>query len=161
MIPFKVEFITIVVTESGKRGTAMLKEVLIESTEYFTKKVLAKEVTLYESCSLEPAYASSIQIHGDENYDITVFVREKSLKTMAFLFLYDDAPTEEVLQDLMNEIANIVVGRAKVTAAEKYQVKFDISTPDYRGNDQRPGENDFEITFLFEEELMTITGKGK
>ena len=139
----------------------MLKEVLIESTEYFTKNVLDKTVTLYESCSLEPAYASSIDIHGDENYTITVFVREKSLKAMAFLFLFDDAPTDEVLQDLINEIANIVVGRAKVTASEKHQVKFDITTPTYQGADQRPGENDFEITFLFEEELMTITGKGK
>ena len=139
----------------------MLKEVLIESTEFFAKNVLDREVTLYESCSLEPAYAASIDIHGDENAVVTVFVREKSLRTMAFLFLYEEEPTDEVLEDLIREIANIVVGRAKVTASERHGVKFDISTPTFHGDDARPGENDMEITFLFEEEIITITCKGK
>ena len=47
---------------------------------------------------------------------------------------YDENPTEEMLIDLSTELANLLVGRAKVISAEK-NVLFNIKTPFYIGKD--------------------------
>jgi len=137
----------------------MLKETLIESTHFFAKEVLDTEVELYESCSLLPGYAANITIEGDENLTISIHILPKSLKKMAYLFLFEENPDEEILQDLICEITNLIVGRAKVYAAERHKLHFNISTPNYLGQDVIIKQNDFEINFTFEDEVFSIIGK--
>lgn len=135
-----------------------LKKSIILATEYFVHNVLMSDLNVYEGKVEEEAYASSIKINGDENYDIQVYIGEKSLKKMSSLFLYNDEPDEEILIDLVNEIANVIVGRAKVEASEKLDLKFDISTPQYLGDKEEIPNNDFEINFSFEDEVFAVVG---
>ena len=137
-----------------------LQKALIEATQFFTKDVLDSEVELFDSCPLGTAWVASITISGDENAEVTVHIPEKSLRQMAMLFLCEDAPSHEVLSDLIGEIANLIVGRAKVTAAAN-GVNFDISTPRFHGNEEPVlAGGDPHINFLFEEEVFSITVHG-
>jgi len=77
--------------------------------------------------SHEDGFVSKIKINGDINKDIYIFVPKKTLDKISKLVLGD---TDYDLKDLTNEIANLVVGNAKVIAADS-DVNFDISTPSF------------------------------
>ncbi len=135
----------------------LLQEALIEATRYFTRDILDTEAELFDSCPLTEAWAASIDITGDIESTVTIHIPQKSLEKMALLFLCEETPTEEVLTDLIGEIANLIIGRAKVTAKEK-GLDITISTPRFHGN-QEPikGGADRHINFLFEGEVFSIT----
>ncbi len=135
----------------------VLQEALIEATRYFTRDVLGTEAELFDACPLKEAWVASITITGDAAYEVAVHVPHESLKRMAFLFLYEDAPDEAVLTDLIGEIANLIVGRAKVVAQSK-GLEFEISTPRFHGSEEPIATGpDLHINFLFEEEVFSIT----
>lgn len=134
-----------------------LQSALIEATQFFTRDVLATEVELFDTCPLTKAWVASIDITGDENGQVAVHIPEKSLRKMAVLFLFEEDPSHETLSDLIGEIANLIVGRAKVTAQAK-GVGFDISTPNFHGHEKSVTTGaDRHINFLFEEEVFSIT----
>lgn len=134
-----------------------LEEALIEATRFFTRDVLGSEAELFENCPLNPAWAAAVHTQGDENWRVTVYITQPSLEKMAFLFLNEEQPDSEALTDLIKEIANLIVGRAKVTAAGR-GVNFNITTPKFEG-DQTPVCNaaDKRISFQFEGNPFTIT----
>jgi CheY-specific phosphatase CheX len=136
----------------------MLKDALIKSTQNFTKEVLDAETPVYESCPLYHAYSASIEIEGDENYHIAVHIAEKSLKKMAYLFLFEENPDAETLEDLIKEISNIIVGKAKLHASQS-GLSFTIKTPQFLGANIPIEQNDFDINFTFEDEIFSITGR--
>jgi CheY-specific phosphatase CheX len=137
----------------------MLKTSLIHSTNFFAKEVLSSEVPLFESCSLEPSYCASIAISGEENYTIYVCIPRESLVKMAYLFLFEENPSEEILRDLIKEIGNLIVGKAKVIAANDHALHFDISTPTFVGNTVVATPSDFDINFEFENRIFSLIGE--
>jgi CheY-specific phosphatase CheX len=74
-------------------------------------------------------YVSKIQIEGDKKADIYVVVPRKKLEYISE-YWFGDQNFEE--KDLTNEIANLIVGNAKVIGDEK-NIHFNISTPEFLG----------------------------
>lgn len=138
----------------------MLKKALIEATYFFAKNALNSDVTLFESCPIDKYYAASIDVFGDENHSIFIYINKNSLKKMAYLFLFEEEPTDEVLRDLIKEIANLIVGKAKVVAGEN-GLYVDIATPNFICEDTQAIQNDIEINFMFEGEIFSIAAKAK
>ncbi len=136
----------------------MLRESLIEATQFFSKEVLDTEVSLFDYAPTHSAYAAAIPVKGDVNADVTVYINRKSLNKMALLFLFEENPDEAALVDLIREITNLIVGKAKVIAQEK-GVAFDIGTPEFIGADALLSTNDIEVNFMFEDEIFTVTAK--
>ena len=136
----------------------MLRESLIEATQFFSHEVLGSEVSLFDYSPTHSAYAAMIDVNGDVNATVTVYINKKSLTRMAFLFLFEENPDEKALEDLIKEIANLIVGKAKVIAQEK-SLAFDIGTPEFLAQDAVLQPNDFEVNFMFEEEIFTLTAK--
>lgn len=79
---------------------------------------------------------------------------------MAYLFLFEEEPTDEILCDLIKEIANLIVGKAKVVASEN-GLCVDITTPNFICEDAQAIQNDIEINFMFEGEIFSIAAKAK
>lgn len=137
----------------------MIKDALIKSTQIFTKEVLDVETSIFESCPLYHAYSASVEVYGDINYHVALYIPEKSLKKMAFLFLFEEDPDAETLEDLIKEISNIVIGKSKVYAADD-GLNFKIKTPQFLGSNVKVEANDFDLNFTFEDEIFSIIGKA-
>jgi len=72
-------------------------------------------------------FVSKIDIKGDINKGIYIFAPKKTLDKISMLLFGD---TDYDLKDLTNEIANLIVGNAKVIASDE-NVNFNISTPEF------------------------------
>ncbi|HIQ50378.1 MAG TPA: hypothetical protein EYH54_00230 [Nautiliaceae bacterium] len=75
-------------------------------------------------------FVSKISIRGDENYDVYVVIPYEKLIYMSRYYFGED---ECDSKDLTNEIANLIIGNAKIIAAEKRNINFNISTPQFLG----------------------------
>jgi len=75
----------------------------------------------------EDGFVSKIEINGDINKGIYIFVPKETLDKISMLLFGD---TDYDLKDLTNEIANLIVGNAKVIASDE-NVHFNISTPEF------------------------------
>ena len=140
----------------------MLKEILTQATYAFINEALGQEVKATKFKAMgDDFYVSKIHIKGEENYDFYIYIKKETLKKMALLFLYEKNPTEDILKDLIKEIANIIIGKAKVLASLK-NIIFDISTPEFiRAGATPPKNNDLEINFMFEGRIFSIIGEEK
>jgi len=72
-------------------------------------------------------FISKIEVKGDINKTIYLCIPKETLDTVSMLLFGE---TEYDLPDLTNEIANLIVGNAKVIAS-KNNVNFNISTPEF------------------------------
>ena len=72
-------------------------------------------------------FVSKIEIKGDINKSVHLFIPKETLDTVSML-LFGEKDYD--LPDLINEIANLIVGNAKVIAADE-DVHFNISTPKF------------------------------
>ncbi|MGM0622920.1 MAG: hypothetical protein ACQESH_02760 [Campylobacterota bacterium] len=78
-------------------------------------------------------YTSSIDIvFKNRNKTILIYSDREFLTNIAQILLFEDAPDEECLIDLNNEIANLVIGHSKVLAADD-GYPYKIATPVYDG----------------------------
>jgi len=103
-------------------------------------------------------YVAKISIHGDENYDIYLVVPDEKLSYLANYYFGDD---EYDAKDLTNEIANQIIGNAKIIAARK-NVNFDISVPEFLGKFDKNIEYDDILAFKFNGgKAFYILFKGK
>ncbi|MBR2495557.1 chemotaxis protein CheX [Helicobacter sp.] len=80
---------------------------------------------------LKKGYLTSIEMIGRETNVLLVF-NKPFLKTMCFNFLGDKNPSNDALEDMARELANLTVGHAKVIAQER-KINFNISTPEFLG----------------------------
>ena len=99
---------------------------------YFSKAVenLANSIgATFGKCENPPkeGYISKIDIDGDVKKSIYILVPKITLDKIS-IHLFGDC--EYDLADLVNEIANLIVGNAKVVASEE-DVHFNISTPEF------------------------------
>ncbi len=72
-------------------------------------------------------FVSKIEVNGDINKPVYLFIPKETLDTVSMLLFGEK---EYDLPDLTNEIANLIVGNAKVIASDE-NIDFDISTPQF------------------------------
>lgn len=80
---------------------------------------------------LKKGYLTSIEMIGRDTNVLLVF-NKPFLKTMCLHFLDDSTPSDDALEDMARELANLTVGHAKVIA-QKRNTSFNISTPEFLG----------------------------
>ncbi|MDL0079451.1 MULTISPECIES: chemotaxis protein CheX [Helicobacter] len=80
---------------------------------------------------LKKGYLTSIEMIGRGTNVLLVF-NKPFLKTMCLHFLDDSTPSDDALEDMARELANLTVGHAKVIA-QKRNTSFNISTPEFLG----------------------------
>ncbi|ACM92439.1 conserved hypothetical protein [Nautilia profundicola AmH] len=130
--------------------------IIKEAVKNFMDSIEAKADECNEE--LGNGFVSKIAITGDENYDIYIIVPHEKLSYIAnYYFGDDDYDTE----DLTKEIANQIIGNAKIIAAEK-NINFDISVPEFLGEFDKNIEYDDMLSFKFNgDKCFYILFKGK
>ncbi|MDR0664048.1 MAG: chemotaxis protein CheX [Helicobacteraceae bacterium] len=136
-----------------------LEKALVEAAEYFAREMLADKARLTASTPRKRAWTASIDVIGDERWNVKIHISKPVLKKMAGLFLNIESPSDEELRDLLKEASNAVAGRAKAVASDR-GLQFAISTPRFEGG-SKPIRNDAEIIlhFLFANDVFTISAK--
>ena len=102
-----------------------MEKFFVTAAENFAKSIGA-EINHCES-EIKEGFVSEIDIRGDENLDIFIILPKDVLDTVSELLFGD---TDYDIEDLSKEIANLIVGNAKVLASEE-NIHFDISTPKF------------------------------
>ncbi|MDR2638220.1 MAG: chemotaxis protein CheX [Helicobacteraceae bacterium] len=134
-----------------------LEEALIEAAAYFVRETLGGEAKQALSTPRKRAWAASVDTTNGERRRVSAYISKPSLKQMAKLFLNEESPTDEVLRDLIGEIANLIVGRAKALASDR-GFKFDMSPPRFEGKAVTIGKNaDKNLHFTFAKDAFTIS----
>jgi len=104
---------------------------------------------------VKQGYVSKIEISGDLNYDVYLLIPGKALSKVSFIFFCEE---ECDIEDMTNEIANLIVGNAKVVASEE-GVSFNISTPTFLGD----GKIDYDkrLDLSLDDECFAILFKER
>jgi len=89
-------------------------------------------------------FVSKISIRGDENYDVYVVVPHEKLTYMSNYYFGEDECDPE---DLTNEIANLIMGNAKINAIKR-NIDFNISIPEFLGEFKEIEYNE-KLSFRF------------
>jgi len=80
-----------------------------------------------------PAYTAKIWYKSDSKEHIaTIWVQKPTLKKLSNILLFEENPDEETLIDLTKELANLIVGHAKMLAHNK-GLEFEIKIPEFGG----------------------------
>ena len=87
----------------------------------------------FNECKVDPkkGLVAKISTKGDKNYDVYIVIPKIKLDYIAELWFGDSSDYDE--KDLLKEIANQIVGNAKVIA-EQNGIEFEITTPEYIGD---------------------------
>ncbi len=113
-----------------------------------------------EECNetLKNGFVSKISIFGDENYDFYIVVPHEKLSYIANYYFGDHNYDAE---DLTKEIANQIIGNAKIIAKNKSK-NFDISIPEFLGEYNDNIKYDDILSFKFNgDKCFYILFKGK
>jgi len=110
-------------------------------------------------CKVEPhsGYVAKISISGDKNYDIYVVIPKIKLEYISELWFGDKNDYDT--KDLVKEIANLIIGNAKVIAENK-GINFNISTPEFLGEYENIDYDDI-LKFKFHNRCFYVLFKGK
>jgi CheY-specific phosphatase CheX len=134
-----------------------LEEALTEAAAHFVRETLGGEAKTASFTPRKRAWAASVDTIGGERLRVSAYISKPILKRMAKLFLNEESPNDEVLRDLIGEIANLIVGRAKALASDR-GLKFDISPPRFEGKAANIGKNaDKNLHFAFADDTFTIS----
>ena len=102
-----------------------MKRFFSKAAENFVKSIGGN----FGVCKNPPkeGFVSKIDIDGDISKSVYLLVPKETLDSVSMLLFGE---CEYDLSDLVNEMANLIIGNAKVVAAEE-NVHFDISTPEF------------------------------
>jgi len=79
------------------------------------------------------AYTATIPYRSDLKDRIaTIWIQKPTLKILSNILLFEENPDEETLEDLAKELANLIVGHAKMLAHNQ-DLDYDIQTPKFAG----------------------------
>jgi len=131
-----------------------MKKILTDAVKNYLESIEAK----LEECNtpLDTGFVSKISITGDKQFDIYVILPKTKLDYVSNLWFGDD---NYDIEDLSKEIANLIVGNAKVIA-QNQGINFNISTPEYLGEDIKI-EYDDVLNFKFADNCFHIIFKEK
>jgi hypothetical protein len=82
-------------------------------------------------------YVSSIELrseHDKETHHFTLVLSEPLLKEVCSVLLFEDEPDEATLKDMGTEVANQVIGNAKVLVESVKQEELLLSIPKVEDN---------------------------
>jgi hypothetical protein len=121
-------------------------EVVKEAVGNFVSSVGAK----VDGCNeeIKEGFVSKISISGDRNYDIYLVLPHEKLSYIADFYFGD---SEYEADDLSKEIANQIIGNAKVLAGEK-NINFEIGIPEFLGEYKGDIEYDDMLSFRFNDD---------
>lgn len=139
----------------------VLRKFIENSTISFVTDILSKKIALTNRNFTRRSYAVSISLEGLEDkksYEIKLYMGKKVLLDACNVFLFEQDLNDETLEDLAKEVANIIVGTAKVKINETFRTKYKLSTPKFLGL-ERVQRSDFRINFDYEDDMFSITGK--
>jgi CheY-specific phosphatase CheX len=111
-----------------------------------------------KECKMAPkkGFVSKITITGDRNYDIFVIIPKFKLDYISNFWFGD---TNYEIEDLVNEIANLIIGNAKAIAQQK-GVYFNISTPHFLGEFKNIEYNDI-LKFKFKNRCFYLLFRSR
>ncbi|MDR0747340.1 MAG: chemotaxis protein CheX [Helicobacteraceae bacterium] len=135
-----------------------IEDALIAATRFFTLETLGIESELSKNDWEAAFWSASIPIGG--NMRAYLYIPKPTLERMALLFLNEESPQDDVLRDLVMEVANLIVGKAKVIA-QKNDLFFNISTPNFEGSDINLKRRSKHIYFKFGEDGLAISVKKR
>jgi len=129
-----------------------MEKFFIKAAENFAKSLGLN----FDKCKNEvkEGFVSKIEIKGDLNFDVYILIPKKTLDLVSISLFGDD---DYDLADLTNEIANLIIGNAKVVAEE--EVSFDISTPEFL--DEKKIDFDTKVDLSIDKECFAILFKEK
>jgi len=132
-----------------------MKNILAEAVKSYLESI---EVEMGE-CKTTPksGLVSKISTTGDKNCDVFVVVPQMKLDYIAELWFGDSSDYDK--DDLCKEIANLIVGNAKVIA-ENQGVNFEISTPEFMGEYDKI-DYDTILKFKFKHRCFFVMFKEK
>ena len=102
-----------------------MEKFFIEAAKNFAKSIGAEINHCQEE--VKEGFISEIDIRGDENLDIFLVLPKDVLDKVSELLFGD---TNYDVEDLAKEIANLIIGNAKVLASEE-DIHFNITTPKF------------------------------
>jgi len=116
-----------------------MQEAVIQATENFCSTILC-EVPQKASELGSYFYGSAIAlIENEMEHTWYLFFEKKVLDEIALNLLFEENLCEEDLDDLLKEIANQIIGSAKVILEEKYPHNdYHLSVPEFMGNVATP-----------------------
>ena len=130
--------------------------IIKEAVNNFMKSIEAKAEEVKDMP--KEGYVAKISICGDENYDIYLVVPDEKL---CYLANYYFGESKYDAKDLTKEIANQIIGNAKIIAAKK-NINFDISVPEFLGKFDKSIKYDDILAFKFNGgKAFYILFKGK
>jgi hypothetical protein len=69
---------------------------------------------------------------GNDEYIARIWIDRTTLKYLANILLFDENPDEATLEDLTAELANFIVGHAKMVASDR-NLPYRMMTPKFVG----------------------------
>ena len=132
-----------------------MQHIFKEAVKNYLESIEAK----FDECKVDPhkGFVAKIDINGDENYEIFVVVPQIKLDYIAELWFGDSNDYD--VEDLVKEIANLIVGNAKVIAENK-GINFNISTPKFLGEYEDIKYDDI-LKFKFQNRCFYVIFKEK
>ena len=86
-----------------------------------------------ETFPKKEGYTASIPFSdGTTDFEAEVWIDEPALKEMANILLFEENPDPETLEDLTSEVANFIVGHAKMVASDR-NLPYRMETPVFTG----------------------------
>ena len=119
----------------------MLKDI-ITAAENFCIHQIREGYSLCDENNKKRTLIAYIDIQRDDSKKFRVYIApdEGFAQRVSKLYLEEDESDEETLKDMTLELANLIVGSAKVIAEEANINPFTISTPNF----EKIGDFDFE-----------------
>lgn len=139
--------------DKEKRGEMI--ETLATSVHKVFNDTIGEPVTEWKH-HIRNGYISRITLKRESDIPLFVVFKQQSLKEIAEVLFMDDAPDEATLQDLSCEMANLIAGCAKTVASEKQSESFDISTPEFVGNQNINAKGSVRSSFRYREITFTL-----
>jgi CheY-specific phosphatase CheX len=96
---------------------------------------------------------------GGSVYRVYLGCEKPLMQEIAAIFLAEDESNDETLTDLTLEVANMVIGSAKVLAEEEDIAPFSITTPIFEKYDEFDISSDSNATLQINGHLMCIAIK--
>ncbi len=102
--------------------------ILQEALDSFFKETLGLDIDICQKNEHKWEFVSKIDIIADKIHSVYFMFEFNSLSLISSILLGEDEIDISALNDLSCEIANLVIGSAKVISSEK-DIHFNISTP--------------------------------
>jgi len=92
------------------------------------------EVKKCKSLPKHEGYTSEIPYLNEKREErvATIWVQKATLKKLCSLLIFEDNPDEATMEDMTKELANLIVGHAKMLAHNQ-NLEFDIKLPRFTG----------------------------